>query len=169
MKRISLLAILLTSSLFCFSQEYTKFMGISLNSTPSAFKQKLAEKGFKRQVENIYRGKIDNENCDINLNCENSKIECVSVMRNSLKNDTVSAKRIFVQIYKNLENKYGKPTSISKLEEVSPDFYFHNVIAYFHDYRISLYIVKLEEGDMTDLGKGDFWYTIIENYYPLPE
>lgn len=168
--RIILLIVVLLCPLKGIAQVYTQFMGISLNTTPNEFEKKLIEKGFKKSSKtSIFYGMDSETNtrCFVSLYCQNGRIVSVSRHYNSEKNDTLSARRLFLKTFTKLEKKYGTPVDASE-EEGPVDFSFQNHNVIFFDWRIQLHIGVFGEGSMSDLGKGDKRYVITETYYPLP-
>jgi hypothetical protein len=171
MKKLMFLTILLSSYVFGFTQEYTQLMGISLKETYTSFRIKLVEKGFKNidVDQSLYWGSLENpsDKCTIKLdNCESDTICLVQVLRNARKNDLAAAKRLYFLRYEKLKEKYGEPCYIAT-DEGMFDWEIQKYRLYYDNGRIMLSVMKLEEGDMTDLGKGDYKYSIKETYFPL--
>ena len=159
---------------FCFifanAQEYTKFMGISLKLSQSAFENKLIEKGFKKIGKSVFTGTIDNANdfCNVTIYAENGKIKLVSANRFSQKNDTLSAIQIFRKRYEQLSNRYGKHCYIQESNEPY-DFQLQQFTFYFYDRRIFLFAATMDnERHVSGIKKGDKVYVISETYLPLP-
>lgn len=170
MKRIFFLLTFICS-ICANAQEYTKFMGISLKLSPSAFENKLIEKGFKKASKSVFTGTIDNANdyCNVTLYVENGKIKSVFANRFSQKNDTLSAIRIFRKRYEMLNKRYGEHCYIQESENKPYDFQLQQFIFYFYDKRIFLMATTMDnERHISDLKKGDKVYVITETYLPLP-
>lgn len=167
--------LLIVLTFFCtictYAQEYTRFMGISLKLSPSAFENKLIEKGFKKESKSVFAGTIDgtNDYCNVNLNVENGKIKSVSAHRFSQKNDTLSALGIFLKRHEILTNRYGKHCKVQASGVEPCDFKLQKFTFYFHDGRIFLWAATMDkERYVSGLKKGDKVYVITETYLPLP-
>lgn len=177
MKKFSLILTLCMLSIISYSQEYTKFMGISMDSDIVVFDKVFRADGirfvtkrdFGEEFVYEYIGKYYNiTDCciTINENKNNRRIKSISVLLPVEKNDTLTPKLSFAHIYQILNKEY-KDVAVNKDEDNICDFSIQNYFVVY-DKRILLRFFKFESGDMSDLNIGDVRYSPYLTYYPLP-
>ncbi len=171
MKKVLFLLLSAFVSVASTAQDYTSFMGIKMNAPTQVFGKALIEKGMSIQKQSVsdgdfvhvYVGDLDgSKNCTVIIseNAEKASVNNIGVSLFSESNDTTGVKRNFLNEYKRLEEKYGKPLLADEDKTITPRFTFQNFLVWFNEYRTLLSI--------EDLGNGKAGYFVTTTYYPKP-
>lgn len=179
MKKITVLIIMCVCIIFANAQEYTKFMGISMDKPSSDFENMLLSKGFKhgdtyndgKLINRLFYGPYEDiqEVCiTVDENIQTHKIEYIGIMINSEVCDTVSATFLYKKMYQSLKQQYGDISSfIKSVEEY--EFILQKYSLWFNEDRICLGCLKLDYKSVKGLSPDEYLYVIDACFWPLPQ
>lgn len=90
MKRLFLLFTLVVFALCANAQSVTKFLGIPVDGTEYAFKNKLKAKGFKdsKVVDGALEGEFNGEDVYVSVQTQSGKVWRISVLDKTFRNET---------------------------------------------------------------------------------
>ena len=161
--------------IFANAQKYTDFMGLSMDRQSVEFENMLLSKGFEHKSSfvgehwntRIFYGTFQGVYTSVFLNeaFDSKRLATASIGFWSEVDDTLSAKMLFVEKYKELQGKYGDMTYFT--EDPESDFRFSNLNIYFNENRICLSTVRMESGHSDFLKPGEKFWIITVTYYPL--
>lgn len=167
---IALFVILVSIPSLC--QDYTEFMGISMNNNRFPFVKTLERLGFfldnldisePNITAVIYRGKYLGLNSSVFIrdNTAKNKVEYISVSIDVKANDTISSRRNYIKVYEFLSNKYDwVDARFSK--EIGEPFFAYQLKMLFDDRILLMYVKNINEFN------GDVKYIPTIIFRPLP-
>ncbi|MUL27145.1 hypothetical protein F0475_02140 [Prevotella sp. A2879] len=167
---IALIIILVSTPALC--QEYTYFMGISMNNNRVPFVKTLTKLGYFLDGLDIsepnittvmYRGKYLGLNSSVFIrdNTAKNKVEYISVSIDVKVNDTISSRRHYIKAYEFLSNKYDW-IDMRFTKDIGEPFFAYPLKCLFDD-RIMLAYIK----DINEFNGNVKYYPTI-TFYPLP-
>ena len=166
MKRLFLLFTLVVFALCANAQSVTKFLGIPVDGTEYAFKNKLKAKGFKdsKVVDGALEGEFNGEDVYVSVQTQSGKVWRVSVMDKTFRDETqirIRFNNLLDMFYSN--KKYlSHPNNefLSQMEDIEYEIAVHN-----KQYQAVFY-QQLEEDSLLNSYDRTVWFRIGGKSYP---
>lgn len=172
MKKYLFTLVFILVSLPSVCQEYTYFMGISMNNNRVPFVKTLTKLGYFLDGLDIsepnittvmYRGKYLGLNSSVFIrdNTAKNKVEHISVSIDVKANDTISSRQNYNKAYDFLSSRYDW-IDLRFTKEMGEPFFAYPLKCLFDDRIMLVYIKDINEFN------GNVKYTPTIFFYPLP-